>query len=413
LKILIASGSFKDVYNPSEASTVIQECIESLNISGLVINSIPMSDGGEYSSEVLFNAVKCTKISVNGVVNPYGKIVESYYLELDRETAYIGSSEILRLIPEDDIYKNPLLLSSFGLGQLISDAINRNYKRIVIGLGGTSTVDAGIGMMQALGGVFKDKTDKIIQPEKYFQGQDLLNIAKIDFSRIQKKANGIHFSSACDAGITIEQMHIPNNQKISHIYDDERNHINKTLEDAVHKYSRVVSKSLSGQSKWFDKNLMDSKYLGVAGGINISLLAGFNLHPLLGSKYFMDTLKLEDAICNADLVITGEGFLDNSFAGKTPIGVSQLAIMHGKRTVIVCGNVGMNLKKHFNSFMSNDLPQTIVAHGVETIISCHPFYDSDVPPVDYSERMKYFSLNNPTNILLGLQQYFTQRGMMN
>ena len=207
---------------------MIHNIIESLDMSDINLETVPMADGGEYSNEVLLNSLNCKKVSVSNIVNPYGKKVESHYLELGDNSVFIGSSEILGLSPSEDKYKNPLNLTSYGFGQLILDAINKDYKNIYLGLGGTSTVDGGIGMIQALGGVFYGNGNVIKGSNKYLMSHNLLDIDKIDLSKISEKIENIKITAVCDAGINLEEMYTPNNQKISNYHNDKRKNIINT-----------------------------------------------------------------------------------------------------------------------------------------------------------------------------------------
>lgn len=408
MKILIASGSFKDVYSPAQACEVIRDVIKSLQLDNISVDVVPMADGGEYSAEVLLDALNCKRIFVNNIVNPYGKKIKSYYLELDRYSVFIGSSEILGLSPEEEIYKNPLKLTTYGLGQIISDAINKDYKDIYLGLGGTSTVDGGIGMVQALGGIFYSDSHAINNPNKYLTGYDLADIDKIDLSKINEKIESIKLTAVCDARTNVEEMYTPTNQKISGNYNDRRKDIISTLNNSLKRYCEIVKDTLTTTNKWYDKDLIKCKYLGVAGAINIGLLPVFNHRIILGSSYFINSLNLEKRIPNADLVITGEGKFDNSLEGKTPVGVSRLAKNYKKTVVLLCGTVGSSLKKHFKSYISNKLPVEIENNGIQTIISSHPFYDNLRLPRHYYDRVKLYRKNNPEHFRKGLQLYFQQ-----
>ena len=410
MKILIASGSFKDVYTPMQACEMISDIIISLKLDDISVEIFPMADGGEYSNEVLLEAFNYKKIFVDNIINPYGKKKISYYLEFDKDSVFIGSSEILGLSPEEEIFKNPLKLSSYGLGQLIADAIEKGYKSIYLGLGGTSTVDGGIGMVQALGGIFYSNGRVVDNPNKYLTGDNLSAIDKIDLSKISKNINNIKLTAVCDAMTNIEEMYTPTNQKISDHYRNKRKVIVSTLENSLKSYCEVVTNTLTSTNRWYYKNLMNCNYLGVAGGINIGLLPMFNHRTILGSSYFIDMLNLEKSIQNADLVITGEGKFDNSLEGKSPVGVSQLSKKYKKTVVLLCGTVDLSMKKHFKSYIGNKLPEAIEENGIQTIISGYHVYNNMKLPNSYSDRVELYRKNNPEHFRKGLEIFFKRLG---
>ena len=363
--ILIAMGSFKDVFNPKESVDLVKNIIINLN-KEIDISSISMADGGEYSHDVVKNNLNCTEVYVHDIITPYKSKVISSYLIFEDNTAFISSSHILRILPELDKYKNPLNLTSYGLGQLIKNAIDKGIKKIFIGLGGTNTIDGGIGMLQALGVTYKDKNNHIVFPDdtKYFSGSDLINIKSI-VSNEKEFYEDIEIISLCDGVISIEEMNIPNNQKIGSRFESEHKQIIGKIENGINNYAQIVN----------IKNR--DKFYGVAGGINLSLHYLFNTKMQLGIDFFINSLKLEEKIKKADLVITGEGKLDNSFGGKTPIGISKIAKKYGKPVLYLVGDVEDQYKELFDIDIACDLPKNMQNNGLDAIISCHNYNDSN------------------------------------
>ena len=141
MKILVASGSFKDVYDPIEACEVIRQA---LNQDKNQVETQPICDGGEYTFDILKRYFGMSEITAENIVNTYHRKGNARYLVKGSE-AHIVSSEILRLFPREDCYKNPLQLTDYGFGQLVWDALNRGYKDIILYIGGTSTVTCGMG----------------------------------------------------------------------------------------------------------------------------------------------------------------------------------------------------------------------------------------------------------------------------
>ena len=410
MKILIASGSFKDVYSPRQACNMIKDVLTSINIiDEYNVDIIPMADGGEYSSEVLAEALNCKKIYLNDIVNAWGKKTTSHYLEFSKDTAFIGSSEILRLSPRDEEYKNPLILTSYGLGQLIGNAINRGYQNILVGLGGTSTVDCGVGLLQALGGVFYRGGERYVGNNSYLNGSDLKFIDKIDITPLQQKMKNINLTTLCDANTSVTGMNIPTNQKIGMRFESGRKMILTELKKSANQFCLTVQSELESKNRWAGQNLTKAPYLGVAGGINIGLLTLFNHKAQLGSAYFSSLLGLENKVRNSNLIITGEGKFDNSLEGKTPIGVCLMAKKYNKQALFLCGDISQGYKKHFNSYFSSQLPKNFLSNGISGMISCHQFYDNSAPPDKYADKIHFYIKNNPKCFMIGLEQYFKKR----
>jgi len=397
--VLIAMGSFKDVYNPKESVDLIKNIILNLD-EKINISSISIADGGEYSHEVVKDNLNCKEIYVHDVVTPYKSKVISSYLVFDDNSAFISSSHILRILPELDKYKNPLNLTSYGLGQLIKNAIDKGIKKIFIGLGGTNTIDGGIGMLQALGAIYKDKYNNTIIPNdnEYFSGLDLIKIKSIIHNE-KELYNDIDIVSCCDGIISIDEMSTPNNQKVGVTYKAKHKQIIVQLEKGINSYAHIVNAKNSDE------------FYGVAGGINLSLSFLFNTKMQLGIDFFIDSLKLEDKIKKADLVITGEGKLDNSFGGKTPIGISQLAKQYNKPVLYIVGDVENHYKKLFDKDTAYNLPEHIQDNGVDAIISCHHYNDSDENKNKLLPKVLMYRKNTQIVLESAIEKYFINKGL--
>jgi len=412
-KILISLGSFKDIFSPKESCEMIRDIVSRAgwNDFSPEIKCISIADGGEYSSNVISEYCNAERILLTDIINPYKENVASEYFILDNDTAFIASSDILRILPEFDHFKNPLNLTSYGLGQLINDAINRGFKRIIIGLGGTNTVDGGIGMAQALGVTFLDKNNKELAPidGKYYSGSDLKNIQSIVIDdSLSSKFSEISIEALCDGRIPLVQMHIPNNQKIGEKYNSDRESINNMIQLGIEKYSDVINNYLINNCKRDKEELSikDLEYFGVAGGINLSLNAIFNTKMKPGIDFFINELDVESEIKKSDLIITGEGRLDNSLAGKTPIGISRIAKKYNKPVLYLTGDVIDSLKKYFDGSISRDLPLALKDSGVSTVISCHNSYVNQVMPDDVINKNKIYRENTPMIFNKAITKYF-------
>lgn len=397
--ILIAMGAFKDVFSPAESRNFISDIILDTK-KDIEISSVSLADGGEYSLRIIKENFECTEITVHDVINPFKKKVVSSYLILQDNTAFISSSKILRMTSEYDKYKNPLHLTSFGLGQLINDAVSRGIKKILIGLGGTGTIDAGIGMLQALGVTFLDNNNNILRPSdtKYFSGLDLVNIHSISCDH-KELFRHVELTSLCDGTASLNKMEIPNNQKIGDIFESDRANILNIIEKGLMNYSSVVKKT------------RDENFYGVAGGINLSLEYLFNTKLQKGIDFFIDFLNVEEKIMKADLVITGEGKLDKSLEPKTPIGVSKLAKKYNKPVLYLVGNVSCEYKKLFTKNVASRLPLELQNNGIDTIISCHNYNENYMQCNNFSE-IDLYQKNTPIIFRHEIREFLKNKGFI-
>lgn len=399
--ILIALNSFKDVYSQKESIKLIGTILTTINKNEnriFNIKSVILADGGEFSHEVVKNNLNCQEIEVFNVINPFKQKVISSYLILEDNSAFISSSHILRILSKDERYKNPLHLTSYGLGQLINHALKKGIKKIFLGLGGTNTIDAGIGMLQALGVRFKDQNNLEITPsdKKYFSGCDLSTIQYIECLNIESFKN-IEVIALCDGAISIDEMNTPNCQKIGKTFQIEKDEILNRIENGLQQYSRINNMELS------------KKYLGVAGGINLSLSYLFKLNMKLGIDYFVEKLNIEEKIKSSDLIITGEGKFDNSFAGKTPVGISKIAKKYNKQVLYLVGDVENKYKKLFDDDLAVNLPEYIQQYGITSIASCHFFNNKmNKQSLDLGDYKK----NTPIVFERAIKQYLLLKGFI-
>lgn len=341
MKTLICMGSFKDVYSPIEMCNIVNEALK-----GKKTIVAPMCDGGEHTFDVLCYYTNPKIIEVNDIINPYGKVVSSRYLAID-DTAYVVSSEILRLLPEDDQYKNPLELTDYGLGQIVRHALDKGYRKINLCLGGTSTVSFGMGFAQALGVNFFDKNNELIKHP--IKTKDIPNISIIDKPQY------------IDAQITVindgltkaPDLKYVNPQKVGVNYYDQKEKILCELESILR---NVITMTRINENKPFAGN---------AGGVAFGLGLLNDAIYVKGSDYFIELFGIEKMMQKADIVITGEGKLDNFHVEKLPISISKLAYRENKRLIYICGKRGYD----FNE-------SSINSYGIREIICCEDDYST-------------------------------------
>lgn len=311
-KIVVAADSFKGSVSSLEVADAAEVAILK-SFPDCRVLKIPIADGGEGTVDALIAALGGTKISCM-VKGPLGEPVNAGYGMLaDEKTAVIEMASAcgLTMVPESD--RNPLLSSTYGLGELIKDALARGCRKFLVGIGGSATNDAGTGMLQALGFRFLDQEEQ----ELSFGGQILGAIHAIDHSAAMPEFLAATFTIACDVDNPCTgprgAAHVYARQKGA---DDQAIH---TLEEGMKNFVEVIK-----QTKGMDIDQMPGS--GAAGGLGGGFLAFANAELKPGAQMILDALNFQNIIKDADLVITGEGKLDQQTTmGKAPFTILKAA----------------------------------------------------------------------------------------
>ena len=380
MKLLIASGSFKDVFTSGEACSMLSEILPASG--GITSDICPVCDGGEYTLSTLlsfFTNDKKNKLStekeqpgsgpslrqnevitVENVINPYGKPVSVQYLA-HNNAAYIVSSEILHLNLDEDEYKNPLRLTDYGLGQLIADAISKGYKDIRLCLGGTSTVGYGMGTIQALGAEFYDESGSTITEP--VTPADYLRVSRINFKT--EKYPGIRLSVINDGVTRASDLDVVTPLKIGESFACQKAEILSAVDAACDKVYELTGLT------------PDDAWSGNGGGIYFGVEKMFNAEYYKGADYFCDLFGLDEKIAAVDAVITGEGRFDNPHLKKIPIVVAERAKKYNKPVIFTCGQIAPEWKAACSClgdgiYSSEELKNN---YGIDLILSCTEYYE--------------------------------------
>jgi len=326
MNILIAPDSFKDCLSAMEVASALQRGIQKI-ISDASISLLPMADGGEGTVESVIDATQGKLLSLR-VMDPLMREVPSFYgITGDRETAVIemAAASGIELLKKDE--RNPWVTSTFGTGQLISDALDRGVKKILLGIGGSATNDGGTGMAQALGVVFKGKFGVI----NVQGGGSLAEVEEICLEGLDRRLADVEIVVACDVSNPLTGP-----QGASHVYGPQKG----ADEIMVKKLDRNLL-HLAGLIKdQLGKEISEYPGAGAAGGLGGGLMAFLNADLVGGFDMVAGVCGLREKIGKADLVITGEGKMDGQTRfGKTPFGVAQMAQKQGKPVIGVAGTL--------------------------------------------------------------------------
>jgi glycerate kinase len=322
VKIVVAPDSFKGSLTALEVSDAIEKGIREVFPEAEIIK-IPMADGGDGTVECLVNATG-GEILREKVIGPLGNEILAHYGILgDKKTAVIemAAASGLTLVPENK--RNPLITTTYGTGQLIKAALNQGCRKMIIGIGGSATNDGGAGMVQALGVKLLDQEGK----EVGFGGGELKKIVKIDISCMDNRLFDIKVLVASDVNNPLCGP-----QGASRIYGPQKGatpEIIEELDKSLSYFAELIKRDLN-------KDIKDMPGAGAAGGLGASLMAFLSAELRPGIEIMIEAVKLEQAIKDADLVITGEGKIDSqTIYGKAPIGVAKIAKKYNVPVVAV------------------------------------------------------------------------------
>ena len=326
MRVVVAIDSFKGSMSSLEAGEAISKGIKKAH-KDAEVEIRPLADGGEGTVEALSIGMGGRLINVD-VTGPVGRKVNAVYGIVDSsKTAIIEMSQAagITLVSGDE--KNPLYTTTFGVGELIKDAINKGCRHFVVGIGGSATNDCGIGMLQALGYEFLDNEGNQVG----FGASGVRDIVSIRDENVIKELSECYFRVACDVNNPL-----CGDLGCSAIYGPQKGATKEMVADMdgwLKNYSKIV------KEKYPDA---DCEYpgTGAAGGLGYAFFNFTNSKLESGIKIVLDETKLEEYVKDADIVVTGEGRLDHqTVMGKAPVGVANIAKKYNKKVIAFSGSV--------------------------------------------------------------------------
>lgn len=325
MKIAIAFDSFKGSLSSVEAAHAFIDGFRS-EIPDTDFVSFAIADGGEGMLSSLLTPQSVT--IEKDVTNPIGTIVLSKYLiEGHKAIIEMAQASGLTLVPEH--LRNPMLTTSFGTGELIMDALEHGCQEILLGIGGSATNDAGMGILSALGYRFLDADGNELQP----CGANLSAVQTIDDTKVQNIVKEAKYTIACDVDAPFCG---PNGAAYTFAAQKgaDKDMIN-TLDKGMHHFADIILNH-------YGINIKDIPGAGAAGGVGGSLKALLNANLKRGIDIILNTINFEKQIENCNLVITGEGHIDHqTMMSKAPSGVLRIAQKKGIPVIALGGRVTM------------------------------------------------------------------------
>ena len=329
MKIVIAPQSFKGSVTAMSAAQAIERGVLKASPESVTV-LVPVADGGDGTLEVLVDSTG-GEIFRNIVTGPLGHAVEaSWGVMGDGETAVVEMARASGLAMVPPRRRNPRTTTTYGTGEIIREALDKGFSRIVVGMGGSATNDAGMGMAIALGAMFLDDQGKPLPKG----GSSLARLEMIDVSNLHPRLREVTIIGATDV---TNPLCGPSGA--SAIYGPQKGAtpaIVAELDVALANFARVARRDLG-----IDFLNEDHPGAGAAGGLGAGLMAFAQCRLQSGIDLVCEVLKFDENIRDADLVLTGEGRADlSSIYDKAPVGVARKAAPYQVPTVILAGSLG-------------------------------------------------------------------------
>ena len=350
MKVVIAIDSFKGSLSSLEAGEAVREGVLKADGSAKVVIR-PLADGGEGTVDALAIGLGGEMIEAE-VTGPLCEPVKAKYCIVKGSTAVIEMAQAagLPLVPAE--LRNPMNTTTYGVGELILDAIRRGCRSFIVGIGGSATNDGGTGMLSALGFEFLDKNSEKIA----LGARGLETLASVSAENVIPELGECSFRVACDVNNPL-----CGERGCSAVYGPQKGATPesvKIMDGWLGKYAETSRSTFPNA----DPNYPGA---GAAGGLGFAFKTFMNASLESGIGIILDETELEKHIAGADVVVTGEGRIDFQTAmGKAPIGVAKLAKKYGKRVVAFAGCVTADAEECNNHGIDAFFP---IIRGITTL----------------------------------------------
>ncbi len=326
MRVVIAIDSFKGSLSTVEAGNAVANGVKRV-FPEAETAIFPVADGGEGTTDAIVSAVGGTFAEIT-VHNPLmQKIKAKYSIIPQTKTAVIEMAAAAGITLIDDKDKNPLHTTTFGVGEMILDAIDRGCRHFVLGIGGSATNDGGVGMLQALGFSFLNAEGKSIE----YGAKGLESLQSIETNHVPEILKTCTFQVACDV-----TNPLCGKSGCSAVYGPQKG----ATAEMIEKMDRWLKNYASLTKAVLPEADENAPGAGAAGGMGFALSAYLNGKMQPGIQVVTEQIRIEEKIKSADFVITGEGRLDGqSVMGKVPVGIAKLAKKYQKPVLAFAGCV--------------------------------------------------------------------------
>lgn len=341
MKVLVATDSFKGSMTSIQAGTAIKSGILRA-IPNAEVKIMELADGGEGTCRAIANAIDAEVKEVSVTSPIFGRRVKAKYA-INGKTAIIEMAEAAGITLVSNEEKNPMITTTYGVGEIILDAIENGCNDFIIGLGGSATNDCGTGMLKALGFSFLDKDGK----EVGFGADAIKDIKKITCENVKNELEKCTFTIACDV-----TNPLCGKDGCSYVFSKQKGATDSDIEKMdkwIFDFSKLANEK-------FDSNFDIAEGSGAAGGLGFAFLTFLNANKQSGAELVLEKTGITSMIASADIVVTGEGKMDGqSVCGKAPITLAKLAKSKGKKVIAFCGCLGEGIvacNKYIDAYFS-------------------------------------------------------------
>lgn len=343
MRILIAPNAFKGSLDSQEVAEAIAHGVMESRLS-CICECFPIGDGGDGTANLLIKAAKGQWVETP-VRDALGRKILTHFGLIDSgKTAVIemANASGIRHLAREDL--KPLSATSFGTGEQIKVALDKGVQKIILGMGGSATVDAGVGILKALGARFLDTEgdDLLILPE------DLHDLASIDLSGLDPRIHTCEIIILCDV-----DNPLLGDEGAAKVFGPQK----EASEDDIEKLNKALLQFNKVIAEKTRTDLSELKYGGTAGGAAAGLHALLNANLIDGIDFFLNFCNFNTALEQADLLITGEGQIDEqSLKGKGPIGVARRAKERRLPVIALTGSAPLQIDSALYDYFEAIIP---------------------------------------------------------
>lgn len=337
-RVVVASDSFKGCLSSLQVADAVEAGVKSVCPSCEVVK-LAVADGGEGTVQALATAMNGEIVNIL-VKDPLGREVSaSYAMIREKETAVIevsAASGLTLLSPQE---RNPLAASSYGSGQIISDALSRGCRNFLMCIGGSAVNDAGMGMLSALGFIFLDEEGNRLEGS----GADMSEVCDVDLSQVDPALGEAVFTVACDV-----DSPFCGTRGAAYVFAPQKGASPeqvKILDEGMSHFASVMKK-LTGI------DVINIPGAGAAGGIGGTMASFLGAELKSGAEMVLDAVRFDEVLSDTDMVITGEGCLDGqTMTGKLPYCVAQRSAKADVPVAAVCGRAEVDECQYFSAII--------------------------------------------------------------
>ena len=337
MHILIAPNAFKNSLTAQAAAEALSQGFKQSSLA-CTTECFPIADGGDGTAQLIISKLNGRIIPVT-VQDPLGRMIDTSFGLVDNGlTAVIEMADAagLRLLKQNEL--NPMRATSYGTGQMMKKALDMGVKKIVIAMGGSATVDGGTGILTALGVKFLSNNNI----ELTDLPESLNQLERIDLTNLDARIAHCEIVVLCDV-----DNELLGDAGAAAVFGPQKGATPggvKLLNEGLTQLSRVTFKELN-------TDMAAIKYGGAAGGASAGVYAYLNARLVNGIDYFMDITGFDSALAGANLVITGEGSIDEqTLQGKGPFGVANRAIATSIPVIGIAGKIPLEYNEKLSRY---------------------------------------------------------------